>query len=87
MFKGIVVISDVDFLIREVNKRKKEKKNVILADVFVVDYWGILGILIDCEGKIITLSECFIFRNVVRMCLVNLFILSEIEVEELVGFV
>lgn len=81
------MILDVDFLICEVNKRKREKKNVILVDVFVVDYWGILGNLIDCEGIIIKLSECIIFCNVVCMCLVNFFILSEIEVEELVGFV
>lgn len=85
--KGIAVISDADSLIREVNKRKREKKNATLADVLAVDYWGTLGTLTDCEGTTIKLSECIIFRNVARMCLANLFTSSETEVEELAGSV
>ncbi|XP_068731188.1 uncharacterized protein [Montipora capricornis] len=85
--KGIAVISDADSLIREVNKRKREKKNTTLADVLAVDYWGTLGTLTDCEGTTTKLSECIIFRNVARVCLTNLFTSSETEVEELAGSV
>lgn len=80
---GIVVVSDADSLICEVNKRKKEKNNTTLTDVLDVNYWGTLGRLIDCEGTTTKLSECIIFCNVARMCLTNVFTSSEAEVGEL----
>ena len=83
--KGIVVVSDAEPLIREVNKRKREKNNATLTDVLDVNYWGTLGSLTDCEGTTIKWSECIIFRNVARMCLRNVFTSSETEVEELAG--
>ena len=79
--KGIIVVSDAKSLIREVNERKRGKNNANLTDVLAVNYWGTLRSLTDCEGTTTKLSECIIFRNVARMCLRNMFTLSETEVE------
>lgn len=80
--KGIVVVSDADILIREVNKRKKEKNNATLKDVLDVNYWGTLDKLIDSEGTTTEVQECIVFCNVAHMCLANAFVSSE-AVEEL----
>lgn len=80
--KGIVVVSDADSLIREVNKRKKDKNKATLTDVLDVNYWGTLGQLIDSEGTTTEVRECILFCNVARMCLTNVFSSSE-TVEEL----
>ena len=82
---GVVVVSDAEALIREVNKRKRGKNSVTLKDVLDINYWGTLGSLTDCEGTTTKLSECTIFRNVARMCLRNHFTTSETKVEELAG--
>ena len=83
--KGIVVVSDAESLIREVNERKTGKNNATLKDILGMNYWGTLRNLTDCEGTTTKLSECIIFRNVARMCLRNHFTTSETKLEELAG--
>ena len=80
--KGIVVVSDADSLICEVNKRKKGKNNASLKDVLDVNYWATLDKLIYSEGATMQVRECILFCNVARMCLTNVFVSSE-AVEEL----
>jgi len=84
--KDIVVVSDAQTLICEVNKRKKEKNTVTLKDVLDVNYWGELLGLIDLEEGTTQVQGSVMFANVARMCLTEEFAESQISVEDVTDF-
>ena len=66
---GIVVMSDAELLIREVNNRKKVNTSIALEVAGQGSYWGLLCSLIDSGKSIAWAQESVVFTNIARMCI------------------
>lgn len=66
---GIVVMSDAELLIREVNNRKKVNTSITLEVTGQGSYWGLLCNLIDSGKSIAWAQESVVFTNIARMCI------------------
>lgn len=71
--QDIVVVSDANSLILEVNKKKKAMNTATLKDVLDVNFWGELRKLIDSEEGTMRVQQSVMFTNVARRCLTEEF--------------
>lgn len=71
--QDIVVVSDANSLILEVNKKKKAMNMATLKDVLDVNFWGELHKLIDSEEGTKQVQQSVMFTNVARRCLTKEF--------------
>ena len=78
---GIVVMSDAQLLIREVNNRKKVKTSTTLEVARHGSYWGSLRSLIDSEKAIALARKSVVFTNIARMCIIEGIAGSQTQVE------
>lgn len=82
--KGIVAVSDAQFLISEVNKRKKLMNTTTLKDILDGNFWGELRRLIESEEGTTQLQASVMFANVARRCLTEEVTASQAAVEVVV---
>ena len=80
--QDIVVVSDANSLILEVNIKRKAMNKATLEDVLDVTFWGELSRLIDSEEETMQVQQSVIFSNVARRCLTEEFAGSPGAVEE-----
>ena len=79
--KDIVVISDAQLIISEVNKRNKVNTTIILGVAAHGSYWGSLRSLIDSGKAIEWAQESVVFTNIARMCIEEEIAVSHTQVE------
>ena len=79
--KNIMVISDAQLIISEVNKRKKVKTTIILGVAAHASYWGSLRSLIDSGKAIEWAQESVVFTNIARLCMKEEVAVSQTQVE------
>ena len=78
---GIVVMSDAELLIREVNNRKKVNTSITLEVAGQGSYWGLLCSLIDSGKSIARAQESVVFTNIARMGIKEEIAGSQMQVE------